>query len=151
MKRNSIVQGFSIFAALILAILTSGCATTRMYTGEALPKEKIAVIKGDTKFLYLGFVFVETGTRILEVDGKALLYPTKKCEVLAGLHSIVVEPYHEGFFAGTFKTCGWVFLKFNTEAGHQYKIEVPYGWKRGTLVNVIDTKSREVVASQSID
>jgi hypothetical protein len=127
-----------------------------MYTGEALPKEKIAVIKGGTKFLYLGFVFVETGTRILEVDGKALLPPTKKCEVLPGLHTIVVEPYHEAtwfvsYSGGGSEIIGWVFLKFNTEAGHQYKIEVPYGWKRGTLVNVIDIKSGEVVASQYID
>jgi hypothetical protein len=157
MKRKPVIEGLSIFVALILVILPSGCATSgmRMYTGEALPKEQVAVIKGSTKFLYLGLAYVVTGARILEADGKALLHPTKTCEVLPGLHSLVVEPYRwlDVLFLPNpgGETCGWVFLKFNTEAGHQYKIEVPYWWKRGTLVNVIDTKSGEIVATQSID
>jgi hypothetical protein len=158
-ERKSIIQGFSIFLALILFILTSGCATTatRMYTGDALPKEQVAIIAGRDTFLFLPLpIFWVSGSsvEIREVDGKPLFRPTRKCEVLPGLHNLVVQAYYtrltiffnvpvdsEASRSGS--------LQFNTEAGHQYKIKVRYrNWQIPAFrVNVIDTKSAEIVGS----
>jgi len=52
MKQESTIQGFSLCAVLIFVILTSGCATTRMYTGEALPAEEIAAIREALKSIF---------------------------------------------------------------------------------------------------
>ena len=157
MKRQSIIQEFPICVALIFVILISGCATatTRMYTGEALPKEKIAVIKGNKRFLFVVFAYVQSGVRIREVDGRLLLPPTEKCEVLPGLHDVVVEAYSKGgmgtFLLTPFSSYFRVSFKFNTEAGHQYRIKVPSLTYKGALVKVKDTKSGEIVGSQPIE
>ena len=74
MKRKSIIQGISICVALILVILTFGCATTtkRMYAGEALPKDQVSIIEGSTSTQLVYFIIGawkrDTTVLIREVD-----------------------------------------------------------------------------------
>jgi hypothetical protein len=147
MKRQRIVEELSIFVVLILLILTSGCATSgmRMYTGEELPKEQVAVIEGTTRFLYLVFGYICVSVKISQVDDKVPFHPVHKCEVLPGLHTVAVTVFREGGFLLDFEPISRsISLEFNAEAGHHYKIKA--GYTASTVVNVIDIESGEIVA-----
>lgn len=152
MKRRPVNQGLSTFVALILVILTSGCATSamRVYTGEVLPKEQVAVIEGTTRFLYLVFGYIYVSVKISQVDDKVPFHPVHKCEVLPGLHTVVVKVSREGAFLLDFEPISRsISFEFNAKTGHHYKIKA--GYAASTVVNVIDIESGEIVASQPID
>jgi hypothetical protein len=166
MKRFSILfmQGPSICAALIFVILSSGCATTiatKMYPGSALPKEQAAIIEGkDTRerpSLTFFPPYCNSHVRILDVDGQHLS-PTQKCEVLPGLHNVVIQVEYKGSTGGlipwdNIEGSKSVSLQFNAEAGHQYRISMRYWsigysqylkkpWKAGPHVLFVDAKSK---------
>jgi len=123
-----------------------------MYTGDELPKEQVAIIEGRDTFLFIPLPILwasRSAVEILEVDGKPLSRPTKKCEVLPGLHNVGVQAYYIRFSVADLEASRSGSLQFNAEAGHQYKINVRYrNWQIPAFrVNVIDTKSGEIVAS----
>ncbi len=157
MKRKSINHRISICVALTLVILTYGCATTpkRMYTGEVLPKDRVAIIEGSTNLLFIYFFSGvwsrKTTVLISEVDDKALFDLPKKCEVLPGLHNVVVEVERFWDEGSMYSSKSWyilrtVPLKFNAIAGHKYRIKV----EKGKYLLALDIRSSEVVAKKPI-
>jgi len=80
MKRKSIMRPLSICAVLIFVILTSGCAATRrMYTGEASPKEQVAVMGAVSKFKFNYNVFVWICSLDEELQNLLALEKLKLC------------------------------------------------------------------------
>jgi len=156
MKRKFVIQGLSLCVGLILVILTSGCATTpRMYTGEALPKERVAIVKGSTNLQLIYFIIGSwsrhTSVLIREVDDKVPYSFVDKCEVLPGLHNVVVEVEQTDETSVLYADSSshvrrTVSLEFNTIAGHKYQIKI----EKGIYLLAVDTHSREVVAKNPI-
>jgi hypothetical protein len=154
MKRKSIIEGLSILVALILVILASGCATTRMYTGEALPKEKIAVIRGSNNQRFLRtIVFTVT---IVSVNEERLKNPAKgrsqRIEIIPRVHEILVDMERTQCHGGGFlwPSCNNFFLKqqrleLNVQAGHEYKIQLENWWTPDGFIIAVDTNTAEVI------
>lgn len=163
MEREYIIQRLLICSALIFVTLTSGCAAMRMYTGEALPKEQVAVIKGSSKtYLYYNVMI-----SIVSVDEELRTYPSaNKVEVMPGFHKVVImiwvyENRHNIFLQLAARSfTDYYAFEFTAESGQQYKIEtvdflsffrstVPV--PRSSLIAVVDINSGSVVARQPID
>ena len=148
---------------LLVVILISGCATPRMYEGPKLPKEQVAIIKGDhsPKLLFAPAIFIRSSyVGFLGTDGNAFKpiylqpggYPSK-IEVLPGYHKVIVLLHKEAFrgYAGPiYERNKAISLEFYAEAGHDYLIKVPRWWKEGSPITVVDVGSGEVVASETI-
>jgi len=153
MKRKSIIERLSIFMALILVILTSGCATTvtRMYKGDELPIQEIAVITQSSK----RFPMVEV--HICSVYEELLESPlagSLKVEVMPGFHKVVVSIHWaerdfwdlSGLFTQHFLY--FCILEFTAEAGHQYKIKARDLWgKSCPSIAFVDIQSGAVIAN----
>jgi hypothetical protein len=146
MKRKSIIQVFSICAALIFVLLTSGCIgpTVRTYSGDKLQKSEVAVIKGWYGFYLLG----ETEMYIHSIDDSDL--KATKVEVLPGWHELVIihSDAYSGFIWGGGVSSDRVKVAFNFEAGHEYKIKYLY---KGLLIEgikIIDVTTGAIIFSQ---
>jgi hypothetical protein len=106
--------------SLLLGGLQIGCAPTKLYSGEALPRDQVAVVKAGW------------GSLVQVDDSK---YITGG-EVLPGCHVVAVAP-GETFvppnpsnfnMGGSRKTPGWPFGSVILEAGHVYNtscVETP--------------------------
>jgi len=122
MTRESVIQRFSICAALIFVVVTSGCAigpTIRTYSGDKLQKSEVAVIKGWWWFVFLGY----GGFDIYSVDDEVLR--ATNVEVLPGWHKLVIRDYSFIFccaYPGAHDRYAMVG-DLNFEAGHKYKIK----------------------------
>ncbi len=150
---------------LILLVVTSifGCATPRMYEGPKLPEEQVASIKvSRSHWLYFPPTFFGvSGIDVLGTEDKGINPLVNrlitKIEVLPGFHKVFVQVRKE-VWAGSnwtgpvqlYETHQNLYLEFNTEAGREYKIKVPYWWRKGSLVRVIDFGSGEVLATYTI-
>lgn len=154
MERKSLIQEFSTFVALILFILTSGCVTTRMYEGEQLPKEQIAIIKGSLKY----YVYAYLEINIKEVDGIPLMFKssTSSVEVLPGWHETVVSVKRIIGGGNAFDLAiqdsivpdDCYALSFYAMPEQKYKVKSSFWKTKNGLVTVVNTHSGEVVASQ---
>jgi hypothetical protein len=160
---------------LLVVVLIFGCATPRMYEGPKLPKEQVATLEGSTS-VYLGVWFL---TNVLTCYLRHLFWPDSdvtfaavsggriepnyfkyygglppKIEVLPGHNKVFVLLDKEAFRGmggeGLYHRHYTVWLEFNAEAGHKYKVKAPYWWKKGSLIRVVDAGSGEVVASEII-
>ncbi len=120
----------------------------RMYTGEALPKEQIAVIKGTSKeYFFRGRV----GVYIISVDEELRKGPSfNRVEVMPGLHKVVVGVNVVSGW-GNIDVLGNYSLEFNAEAGHEYKIITRDHWKEDAFIALIDTNSDTVVSKKRIN
>jgi len=152
MKRESIIQGFSLCAVLIFVILTSGCATTvtRMYKGEELPKQEIAVIKESSRS------FPKIQVYICSVDEELLESPLiglLKVQVMPGFHKVVVRTHMTVYHPSGIRLFDQRFLYYNileftAEAGHQYKIKTLDLSKGNCLsIGLVDIQSGAVIAN----
>jgi hypothetical protein len=153
------------FYILILLVVTLifGCATPRMYEGPKLLKEQVASIKvSRSHWLYFPPTFFGvSGIDVLGTEDKEINSLVNKLitriEVLPGFHKVFVQVRKE-VWAGSnwtgpmqlYETHQNLYLEFSAEAGHKYKIKVPYWWKKGSLIRVVDVGSGEVVASETI-
>jgi|GEM_PF-3355676 len=145
---------------LLVAMFISGCATPRMYEGEKLPNEQVAIIKQSNNVIPLLLLFMFSGTEINEVNNtrinREMFFRTSKVEVLPGLQkvAVIINKSVVGFTYwgdGTiYKDKKFVSLEFNAEAGHEYEIKAPFWWKKSSMVKVVDIPSGFVVASQPI-
>jgi hypothetical protein len=111
---------FSIYAALIFVVVTSGCAigpTIRTYSGDKLQKSEVAVVKGQWEFYLLGY----GGLDIYSVDGNELR--ATKVEVLPGWHELVIRLYVFAFLPWGGSPPRYAYVAYNFEAGHEYKIK----------------------------
>ena len=160
MKRKSIIQELSILAALILFAPISGCVTTRMYTGQTLPREQTAVIRGSLS-QRLDFSHKAVGVKIIRVDGKQAKKPVmagtfQRVEVLPGHHKMVVEIYwaeaviYYGLFGavpGEYSegVLDYQELELNVAAEHEYKVVAKKWWRPDAFIVVLDADSGEEV------
>jgi hypothetical protein len=149
MKGESAIQELSIFVALILVILTSGCAT-RMYQGGQLPKEQVAIIKGEVKPCFFRWSVVGVDSVVISyVDKKLVKYATghMRVEVMPGSHKVLVEIKSESSnaFGHIERVLGRLDLEFNAEAGHEYKIKAMDIWKPRPFIVVIDNNTDTVI------
>ncbi len=151
MKREPIIQMFSIFTALIFVVFASGCIsvgpTVRTYSGDKLQKSEVAVIKGWWTFALLGY----EGLDIYALDGNNLR--ATKVEVLPGKHSLTIRWYHFGFtLLPPFEQYErYTEAEFNFEAGHKYKIK--YRYEKGILiegVKIIDVTTGAIIWESSL-
>ncbi len=145
MKRKSIIQGFSICAALIFVILTSGCAvgpTIRTYSGDKLQKSEVAVIKGWWLFALLGY----GGFDIYSIDDTVL--EATKVEASPGRHELVIRSYSFSFVAPVGAPPESAQVAFNFEAGHEYKIKYKGigtpGFKQDGII-IVDVTTGDII------
>jgi hypothetical protein len=146
---------------LLVALLAFGCATPRMYEGPKLPREQIATIKvSRCHWLYFPPTFF--GVSGIDVLGTEDTNPLinrliTRIEVLPGFHKVFIHVRKE-VWAGSnwtglmqlYQSHQNLYLEFSAEAGHEYRIKVPYWWKKGSLIRIVDVGSEEVVASETI-
>lgn len=149
--------------AFLVAIFVFGCATTRMYEGPKLPEEQVARIKvSRSHWLYFPPTFVGvSGIDVLGTESQKtnplVNRMITRIEVLPGSHKLFVlvrkEVWTGSNWTGPiqlYEAYQSLCLDLNAEAGHTYRIKVPYWWKKGSLVRVIDIGTRELVVSEMI-
>jgi hypothetical protein len=146
-----------------VAVITFGCATPRMYEGPKLLKEQVASIKvSRSHWLYFPPTIIgASGIDVLGTEDKRInplvCRLVTRIEVLPGFQKLFLQVRKE-VWAGSnwtgpiqlYETHQNLCLEFNTEAGREYKIKVPYWWRKGSLIRVVDVGSGEVVASETI-
>ena len=99
---------------LIVVLMAFSCATSKMYDGPELPREKVAVLKGST-----GGIF-GNAAGIATVDGRSTGFNDMQVTVLPGKRTLDIEViYCEGY---PVQVCHEVpsVLSFEAEAGHTY-------------------------------
>lgn len=148
--------------------LVFGCSTSplvKMYSGDELPIEKIAIIKESDRYLYLLLIKLSATAVIVEVDGEKVEHFYDKAfpnvpgvsgvKVIPGFHELLVligkAPGGGLVLVETYSIyLSFVRLSFYADAGHEYKLAVPLWWKKGSLVALINTSSDTQVASKTI-
>lgn len=118
MKRKSIIQGFLIFVALILAILTSGCATTNFATTNTTSK-----IKGrmDRKTLTTWDKYYPCAISNANIEQHE--NARSKYTIDAGRHKIqIAYTGNRGYF-GKLRYAGPVNLEFDFAPNGDYQID----------------------------
>jgi len=141
-----------------------------MYEGLKLPNEQVASIKvSRSHWLYFPPTFFGvSGIDVLFIDNEVIKSPVPKLipnygrlatriEVLPGFHLLHIVARKEVWTGSNwtgpiklYETHQNLYLEFSTEPGREYKIKVPYWWRKGSLIRVIDVGSGEVVASEAI-
>lgn len=134
------------FPLFLVTVLTSACAPTmRMYVGEELPKEKIAIIYSENKFRLWGKIVVT------HIDDKKYL-PDHKAEVLPGIHKVTgqvsrpIRVSSSDLSAFDKLETQYFDLVFNAEAGHKYEVDLKYD----LFVIIVDTNSKKVIHKKLI-
>ena len=122
---------------LIILIITifCGCGTIQVYTGDRLPKEKVAIIKQNGARPYY--------IAIKEIDGKSVGSVFKDFEVLPGVHTLRINVM--GSFPNLYRKEDMDKISFVAEIGHVYRVD---GWldERGNAVTrVIDEETNTPV------
>ncbi len=141
-----------------------------MYEGPKLPKEQVVSLKvSRSHWLYFPPTFLGvSGIDVLFIDNEPIKSPVPKLipnygrlatriEVLPGLHRVSVQVRKEVWTGSNwtgplqlYEARQNSYLEFNTEAGHEYKIKVPYWWRKGSLIRVVDVGSGGVVVTETI-
>jgi len=143
MKRKSI-KVFSICAALIFVLLTSGCVgpAVRTYSGDKLQKSEVAVIKGWNYFAVFGYDCID----IYRIDGSSL--KARNVEVLPGWHELEIRWYNFNFVEPLGLPPRYAEVKLNFEAGHEYKIMALFKGILQEGVKIIDVTTGAIILSQ---
>ena len=104
------MKTFSAISLLVvLCLLAFGCATHRMYEGEARPKDQVAVIKHPT-----GPSMVEV--TIDNIDGLPHGGWYGDTDILPGRHKVALKVLRGKMMAAQ-------SVSFDAQAGHVYRIE----------------------------
>jgi len=111
MRINNIALGAAIVSLL------AGCSTTKLYEGENLSRENVAIIKGGSD---LDFVSKLTAF-IKSVDGIELSKTSTSVEVLPGDHTVVAKCTHMGDVLVPYSTNTETHM-VEVEAGKTYKL-----------------------------
>ena len=147
------------FLLLLLTLLNCACAPARMYVGDELPKEKIAIIKASGSHPFYSNRSVHV--YIVAVDDKKSR-GSRAIEILPGFHKVtllivalhlagmgpdienIIDPVGPSFdFRYT--------LEFNAEAGHEYRIRPVDIWKKkNSFLMIVDTLSGKEVLRERI-
>lgn len=102
-------------AAVLIAVLASGCATYQAYDGAARPASELAIIEGSAKLR----TEVPLALVIRSVDGREVDLRYASVAVLPGTHALLVD-CQVGGSAGATSRHG---LKVEVSAGSRYRLE----------------------------
>jgi hypothetical protein len=127
------IQPKSVSMAVLcsVAVMAIGCATptNRLYSGDALPPEKVAVVIEPADELFFG-----TQAFISEIDGKRIDHSSWDgsafVELLPGLHAISVGMNKQTWYGSKFSLRDRTF-RLQAEAGHRYEIRIKWSTKGG--------------------
>jgi len=103
------------YVILIILVITIfyGCGTIQVYTGDRLPKEKVAIIKQNGARPYY--------IAIKEIDGKSVDSVFKNFEILPGVHTLRINVM--GSFPGLYRKEDMDTISFVAEIGHVYRVD----------------------------
>jgi len=122
--------------AIVIILGLNGCATTRLYDGDRLPSNKIALLeRGD-----LGQILVDVDTN----KSINFFLTNNKIELLPGMHHIWVG-YGDGKNTGPYKS-----LVFTAESGATYTIKSAFHNDRWSP-SIINTTTGKNVSSLPIN
>lgn len=120
-----------ILPSALLALLMTGCAPARLYSGPRLPKNQVAVISMPL-----------AGAQITKIDGQPIKLSHYQFELLPGVHSVTV--YDAISHVGHALAKGEDTLTFQAEAGHEYEAHASIigdgkvvGWIRDTTLGKV--------------
>ncbi len=104
---------FYVILIILIVPIFCGCGTIQVYTGDRLPKEKVAIIKQNGKRPYY--------TVIKEIDGKPVDSVFKSFEILPGAHTLQINVM--GFLPDWDRKDGMDTISFAAEIGHVYRVD----------------------------
>ncbi len=127
----SVVSKYSVFC--FSEYTYNGCGTIQVYTGDRLPKEKVAIIKQNGKRPYY--------IAIKEIDGKPVDSVFKSFEILPGVHTLQINVM--GFLPDWDRKEGMDTISFAAEIGHVYRTD---GWvdKEGNAVTTVIDEETDI-------
>ena len=131
MGRINKKRHFYVILIILIATIFYGCGTIQVYTGDRLPKEKVAIIKQNGARPYY--------IAIKEIDGKSVGSVFKDFEVLPGVHTLRINVMDS--FPNLHRKEDMDTISFVAEIGHVYRVD---GWldERGNAVTrVIDEET----------
>jgi len=126
---------FYVIVIILIITIFYGCGTIQVYTGDRLPKNKVAIIKQNGARPYY--------IAIKEIDGKSVDSVFKNFEVLPGVHTLKINVM--GSNPDLSRKEDIDTISFVAEAGHVYRVD---GWldERGNAVTrVIDEETNTPV------
>ncbi|MHC4270059.1 MAG: hypothetical protein ACYSTS_16565 [Planctomycetota bacterium] len=122
---------FYVVLTILVITFFCGCGTIQVYTGDRLPKEKVAIIKQNGARPY----YIE----IEEIDGKSVDSVFRDFEILPGVHTLRIKVM--GSFPGFERKEDVDTISFVAEASHVYRV---VGWldeQENAVIWVIDEET----------
>lgn len=165
MEEQSIIHRLSICTLIFISFLLVGCfplprivKKTVGGLGLEYPKEQVAIIKGSRhRFLILFSIYVSSTARIDRVDNQTYAFPKGADEVYipSGHHKVVIIIEKRTFAPGRFGSVdegglSLLVFRFEAEAGHTYKVDIPLYWRKNSIIKIIDEATKEIVGSQKV-
>lgn len=114
-----------LFLLCILGLFIIGCAATKMYKGEKLPDEEIAIIEGMSPINPLN---IGVASQVKKVDGVEVPDSGTKISVSTGNHELEVYCSMSGYSSTT-------NINIDAKAGKRYIL--PVGVSNGECVVMI--------------
>ncbi len=126
---------FYVILIILSITIFYGCGTIQVYTGDRLPKDKVAVIKQNgTRPYYIA---------IKEIDGKPVDSVFKNFEILPGVHTLRINVM--GSFPGLHRKEDMDTISFVAEIGHVYRIDGRLDEQGNAVTRVIDEETNTPV------
>jgi len=126
--------------------------------GPEYPKDQIVIIKGSRhRFFILPSIYISSTAKIDRVDNQAYTYGADEVRIPSGPHEVVIIIEKRTLVLsniGEPLDVGGVRLldfKFDTEAGHTYKVDIPLYWRKNSIIKIIDEATKEIVGSQVVN
>jgi hypothetical protein len=126
--------------------------------GPEYPKEQIVIVKGSRhRFFILFSIYISSTAKIDRVDDQAYAYGADEVRIPSGPHKVAIIIEKRTLILSTFLPAsdeGGVRLldfKFDTEAGHTYKVDIPLYWRKNSIIKIIDEATKEIVGSQVVN
>ena len=125
----------SMAVICFVAVIAAGCAApkNRLYSGDPLPSDKVAVVTAAPASLLWG-----TQAVLHQIDGQTIKrsdWDGSGCaELLPGSHVLSVgmfQTHHYGLFWTTKWSVRDRALNMEAEAGHLYEVEIHFSTKGG--------------------
>ena len=126
---------FYVILIILNITIFCGCGTVQVYTGDRLPKDKVAIIKQDgTRPYYVA---------IKEIDGKPVDSVFKNFEILPGVHTLRINVM--GSFHGLYRKEDMDTISFVAEIGHVYRVDGRLDEQGNAVTRIIDEETNTPV------
>jgi hypothetical protein len=126
--------------------------------GPEYPKELVAVIKGSRHpcFILLN-IYMSSTAKIDRVDNQVFPYGADEVRIPSGPHKVVIIIEKRTWVLGSISHPEGVgglrllVFRFETEAGHTYKVDIPLYWRKNSTIKIINKATKEIVDSQVVE